>query len=100
MVDNATLAKILKEAMKSGKSVFGAKEAMADMKGSKALLCTKSVPKSMGEKLRAAAEKSEVPVVELAITSAELARMVGKPYKVSTIALKSVGEADMKQLMR
>ena len=100
MVDNAALSKILKEAMKGGKSALGAKESMGALKGSKAVLFTKSVPSTIGTRLRAEAERHGVPVIDIDMTSAELARMVGRPYKVSAIALKSVTEADVKQLSR
>ncbi|MBI3858964.1 MAG: ribosomal L7Ae/L30e/S12e/Gadd45 family protein [Thaumarchaeota archaeon] len=100
MVDSTALSKILKEGMRGGKSALGAKESLAAMKGSKALLLTRSVPKAIDARLRAEAEKNNVSVVELQMTSAELARLVGRPYKVSTLALKSVTEADVKQLQR
>ncbi|MBI3840762.1 MAG: ribosomal L7Ae/L30e/S12e/Gadd45 family protein [Thaumarchaeota archaeon] len=100
MVDNAHLSKVLKDAMKAGKSIVGAKESIAGMKGSKALLFTRSVPPALGEKLRAEAKKHDVPIVELPQTSAELARMVGRPYRVSAMALRSVSEADVKQLLK
>ena len=100
MVDNVLLAKVLKDAMKGGKSVVGAKETIAHMKGSKAILCTTSLPPAMGSKLREEAKKHGVPVIDLAQTSAELARMIGRPYKVSAMTLKSVSEGEIKQLMR
>ena len=100
MVDNAQLAKVLKDAMKGGKSAVGAKESIAAVKGSKAVLCTKSIPPGLGARLRAEAQKHGVPVVELPQTSAELARMVGRPYKVSAIAVRNVSDSDVKQLMR
>ncbi len=100
MVDNVLLAKVLKDAMKGGKSSLGTKETLAAMKGAKAVLCTRSVPEALGAKLRAAAKEQGVPVVELPHSSAELARMVGRPYSVSVMGLRSVSEADINQLMR
>jgi large subunit ribosomal protein L30e len=100
VVENAFLSKVLKEAMKGGKSAVGAKESIAGVKGSKAVLCTRSIPSSMGAKLREEAKKHGVPVVELPKSSVELARMVGRPYKVSAMALRNVSESDVKQLMR
>ena len=99
-MDPNNLSKFLKDSMKSGKYAIGAKECIAGMKGGKALLFTRSVPPALEMKLRAEAKKHSVPVVELPITSAELAKMVGKPYKVSTVTLRSVSEADLKQLLR
>ena len=100
MVDKAQLSKLLKEAMKGGKSAFGAKESIAAVKGSKAVLCTKSIPPRLGTRLREEAKKHNVPVVELTETSVELARMIGRPYKVSAMALRNVSDSDVKQLLR
>jgi ribosomal protein L30E len=99
-MDIPHLSKILKEAMKGGKYSLGAKESIAGMKGAKALLLTRSVPAGLGSRLRDAAGKHNVSIVELPLTSAELARMVGRPYNVSAMALRSVSEADIKQLQR
>jgi len=100
MVDSAQLSKVLKDAMKGGKSAVGAKESIAAVKGSKAVLCTRSIPAALGARLREEAKKHGVPVVELTQTSAELARMVGRPYRVSAIAVRNVSDADVKLLTR
>ena len=100
MVDNAHLSKVLKDAMKGGKSAVGAKETIAAMKGSKAVLCTRSLPSALGTKLREEAKKHGVPVVELPHSSAELARLVGRPYRVSAMTLRTASDADVKQLMK
>ncbi len=100
MVDHAQLTKVLKDAMKGGKSAVGAKESIAAVKGSKAVLCTRSIPPALGARLREEAKKQGVPVVELQQSSAELARMVGRPYRVSAIAVRNVSDADIKLLSR
>ena len=100
MVDSAQLSKVLKDAMKGGKSAVGAKESIAAVKGSKAVLCTRSIPAALGARLREEAKKHGVPVVELTQSSAELARMVGRPYRVSAIAVRNVSDADVKLLTR
>ena len=100
MVDSAQLAKVLKDAMKGGKSAVGAKESMAAVKGSKAVLCTRSIPAKLGAKLREEAKKHGVPVVELTQSSAELGKMVGRPYRVSAIAVRNVSDSDIKLLAR
>ncbi len=100
MVDNSLLSKVLKDAMKGGKSAIGAKESIAAVKGSKAVLCTKSIPAALGAKLREEAKKHNVPVIELTQTSAELARMVGRPYRVSAMAVRNVSDSDVKLLTR
>jgi large subunit ribosomal protein L30e len=100
MVDSALLSKVLKDAMKGGKSAIGAKESIAAMKGSKAILVTRSVPAALGARLRDEAKKHGVPVVELPHSSAELARLIGRPYRVSAVSLRSVSEADVNQLLK
>ena len=100
MVDSAQLSKVLKDAMKGGKSALGAKESIAAVKGSKAVLCTRSIPAALGAKLRDEAKKQGVPVIELTQSSAELAKMIGKPYKVSAIAVRNVSDSDIKLLTR
>ncbi|MDA4124578.1 MAG: ribosomal L7Ae/L30e/S12e/Gadd45 family protein [Thaumarchaeota archaeon] len=100
MLDNALLSKVLKDAMKGGKSALGAKATLASIKGTKAVLCTRSVPAALGERLRAEAKAQGVPVVELPISSADLARLVGRPYNVSAMGLRSVSEADINHLIR
>jgi large subunit ribosomal protein L30e len=100
MVENAQLSKLLKEAMKGGKSTLGAKESLAAVKGSKGILVTRSIPPALGIKLREEAKKHNVPVIELTQSSAELARLVGRPYKVSAMALRNVSETDLKQLVK
>jgi large subunit ribosomal protein L30e len=100
MVDNAQLSKVLKDAMKGGKSAVGAKESIAAVKGSKGVLVTKSIPPELGAKLREEAKKHNVPVIELTQSSVELARLVGRPYKVSAMALRNVSDTDLKQLVK
>ncbi|MDG7016423.1 MAG: ribosomal L7Ae/L30e/S12e/Gadd45 family protein [Nitrososphaerota archaeon] len=100
MADTAQLQKVLKDALKGGKSAVGAKESIAGVRGSKGVLITRSIPPALGSKLRDEANKHNVPVVELQQSSAELARLVGRPYKVSAMALRNVSDSDVRLLMR
>ncbi len=100
MPEASQLAKILKESMKGGKYVLGAKEVAAGMKGSRVIICTKSIPPRLEARVRDEARKQEVPVVDLKATSSELARMLGRPFRVSVIALRSLTETELKQLQR
>ncbi len=100
VVDSAHLSKVLKDAMKGGKTAVGAKESIASMKGSKALLMTRSVPDALRARLVEEANKQKVPIVQLPHSSAELARLIGRPYRVSALALRSVSEADVNQLLK
>jgi ribosomal protein L30E len=99
-MDPAQLTKFIRGAMKAGKYSIGAQESISGMKGAKAVLCTRSIPAPLAARLKEEAEKHNVAIVELNVSSAELARMVGKPFRVSVLALRSVAEADLKALLR
>ena len=100
MVDNVQLSKVLKDALKGGKTAIGSKESLEAMKGSKAILLTSSVPTALAARLREEAKNNGVPLLELPLTSAELARMIGRPYRVGALALRSVSEADVNRLLK
>ena len=98
MVDQQVLAKILKEAMKGGRYSLGAGEVIADMKGSKLILLTESLPVDTRAKLTEEAQKNNVKVLDLEKNSTELGRMIGRPFRVSAIALRSVSDSELRQL--
>ena len=100
LTDTTQLSKTLRGAMKSGKFTIGARESVSAMKGAKALICTKSIPAPLAAKLKEEATKHGVPVVDVPVSSAEFARMIGRPYKVSAMALRSISEADLKSILR
>ncbi len=100
MPEASQLAKILKDSMKGGKYVLGAKEVAAGMKGSRVIICTKSLRPRLEAKIRGEAQKQEIPVIDFKATSPELARMLGRPFRVSVIALRSLTETELKQLQR
>ena len=98
MVDQQVLAKILKEAMKGGRYSLGAGEVIADMKGSKLILLTESLPVDTRAKLTEEAQKNNVKVVDLEKNSTELGRMIGRPFRVSALALRQVSDSELRQL--
>jgi large subunit ribosomal protein L30e len=98
LADQQLLGRVLKEAMKAGKYTLGTKEALSEVKSAKVIIAAKSVRGSVGEALAREAEKNKVPIVNVEKTSAQLGRMLGRPFRVSTIAIRSISEADLKQL--
>ena len=98
MVDQQVLAKILKEAMKGGRYSLGAGEVIADMKGSKLILLTESLPVDTRAKLTEEAQKNNVKMVDLEMNSTELGRMIGRPFRVSALALRQVSDSELRQL--
>lgn len=98
MVDQQLLSKVIKEAMKSGRYSLGTRAVISEMKGSKLVICTKSLPGEIGQKLRAEAVKNGVNVIDIAKSSSELGRMVGRPFRISAMSLRSVSEQELRQL--
>ena len=98
MVDQQLLGRVLKEAMKSGKYTLGTKEVVSEVKSSKLVIAAASLPGKSGKMLREEAEKNKVPLLVLDRNSAQLGRLLGRPYKVSAVAIRSVSESDLRQL--
>jgi len=98
MVDQQTLGRVLKEAMKGGKYTLGTKEVLSEVKSSKVVIAASSAVGPSGDKLRLETEKNKVPLVVLDKNSAQLGKLLGRPYKVSAVALRQVTESDLRQL--
>jgi ribosomal protein L30E len=101
MGDQQVLARVLKEAMKTGKYTIGTKEVISELKSAKMVIAasTLSLVESEEGGLVKEAEKNKVPLVKIEKSSAQLGRMMGRPYRVSAIALRVVAEGDFRQLV-
>jgi ribosomal protein L30E len=99
--DQQVLARILKEAMKSGKYTIGTKEVISDLKSAKMVVAASTISSRDSEEggLVKEAEKSKVPIVKIDKSSAQLGKMIGRPFRVSAIALRVVAEGDYRQLV-
>ena len=99
--DQQVLARILKEAVKTGKYTIGTKEVISELKSSKLVIAASTISAlgSPAGGLLVEAEKNKVPVVQIDKSSSQLGRMIGKPYRVSAIALRVVAEGDFRQLV-
>lgn len=94
--DQQVIARVLKEAIKSGKYTIGTKEVISELKSAKMVVAASTVS---GGDLMTMAEKNKVPVVKIDRSSAQLGKMLGRPFRVSAIALRVVAEADFRQLV-
>ena len=99
--DQQVLARVLKEAIKSGKFTIGTKEVISELKSSKMVIAASTISSKDSDEggLVKAAERNKVPVVKIDKSSAQLGRMMGKPFRVSAIALRVVAEGDFRQLV-
>lgn len=83
----------LKVAAKTGKYVVGRREVSGSIKGSKLLVWSSSanVPQSILDQCR----ELTVPAFKFEGNPVELGRACGIPFRVSVIALKAAGDADL-----
>ena len=101
MGDQQVLARVLKEAMKTGKYTIGTKEVISELKSAKMVIAASTLSNADSEEggIVKEAEKNKVPVVKIDKSSAQLGRMIGRPFRVSVIALRVVAEGDYRQLV-
>ncbi len=99
--EQQVLARVLKEALKSGKYTIGTKEVISELKSAKMVVAASTLSAGSMEEggLVSEAAKNKVPIVSIDRSSAQLGRMLGKPYRVSAISLRVVAEGDFRQLV-
>jgi large subunit ribosomal protein L30e len=98
MSDERELEKQLKIAAKTGNYVVGRREVQSGIKGSKLLVWSASanLPQGILDECRGLS----VPAFRFSGNPVELGRACGIPFRVSVIALKSPGDADLSAFSR
>ncbi len=93
MLEGKEFSRQLKVAAKTGKFVVGRREVSGSVKGSKLLVWSSSanVPQSILDQCRTLS----VPALKFEGNPVELGRACGIPFRVSVIAVKSGGDADL-----
>ena len=93
MLEGKEFSRQLKVAAKTGKFVVGRREVSGSVKGSKLLVWSSSanLPQSILDQCRTLS----VPALKFEGNPVELGRACGIPFRVSVIALKSAGDADL-----
>lgn len=93
LAESRDLEKQLKLAAKTGKYVVGRREVLSGLKGSKLLVWSASanVPQQILDDCRA----QSVPTVKFEGNPVELGKACGIPFRVSVIAVKTPGDADL-----
>ncbi|MDG6907838.1 MAG: ribosomal L7Ae/L30e/S12e/Gadd45 family protein [Nitrososphaerota archaeon] len=94
MPEERELEKQLKVAAKTGKYIVGRREVQEGVKGSKLLVWSASA--NVPQKILDECKVLSVPAVRFDGNPVELGRACGIPFRVSVIALKSMGDADMR----
>lgn len=93
MSENLELEKQLKLVARTGSYVVGRREVSTSLKGSKLLVWSASanVPQTILDECKTLS----VPAIRFSGNPVELGRACGIPFRVSVIALKTVGDADL-----
>ncbi len=94
------LEKALKDSMKEKKSILGSKEVLGSLKNSKLVILSQSAPKKFADKIVEGAKKEKVSTLQFEGSSVALGRLCGLQFRVSTISLTSVSDANIKSIMK
>ncbi len=94
------LEKALKDSMKEKKSILGSKQVLESLKNSKLVILSQSAPKKFADKIIEGAKKEKVSTLQFEGSSVALGRLCGLQFRVSTISLTSVSDANIKSIMK
>ena len=94
------LEKALKDAKNEKKSILGSKQVLNSLKNSKLIVLSQSAPKKIAEKIIEGAKKEKISTVQFEGSSVALGRLCGLQFRVSTISLTAVSDANIKSIMK
>ena len=89
------LERQLKKAARTGKYIVGRREVLGGVKGSKLLVWSASA--NVPQQILDECKSLSVPAVKFDGNPVELGRACGIPFRVSVIAVKAAGDADLHQ---
>lgn len=94
MVD---LSRALMTAYKSGKVLFGADSTLKNAMTGKVrlIVAASNCPEKLGRDLEYYCKLSNIPFLVYSRPSIELGRVFGKPFTISALAIKDLGDSDI-----
>ena len=99
MIDDKTITKTLTGVAKTGKYVAGYKEVSKSVKGSKVVLASSTLVEAEIKKLQDACTAASVPFLKATQTSIGLGKALGKQFRVSALAVKNQGDANLAPIL-
>jgi large subunit ribosomal protein L30e len=93
------LGLILSKAVKTGKCVLGFREVQKSVRGSKIIIYSNNLSKDRVKLLIDACRVANVPTLAYDGSSFELGSLCGKKFRISALAVKSAGDADLTSLL-
>ena len=99
MIDEKTLTRTLTGVARTGTYVAGYKEVAKSVKDSKVIITSSTLDDSEVEALHKACDIASVPFLQLEQSSIGLGKALGKQFRVSALAIKSQGDANLKPIL-
>jgi len=96
----ADLKKALAIATKTGKVMFGVNSALTSAMTGKIrlIVAASNCPREVREDLKHSCKLSKIPFLVYPGTGLELGRVCGKPFAVSTLAIREPGDSDILEI--
>ena len=98
-MEKKTLEAYLIKVSKKGKVVYGIKEVLDELKGSKAVIASKTIDQKIYQKMQRDCKKLSIPLIEYSGSSIELGKAVGRNFRVSAFSIKSTGGYELKEIL-
>ncbi|MCX8175723.1 MAG: 50S ribosomal protein L30e [Candidatus Bathyarchaeota archaeon] len=100
-MSSADISRALQVAVKTGKVTFGYNESLEALRTGKAklIVVAKNLPVERSEKIFRYAEMLNIPVLKYDGSSIDLGVLCEKPYTVSTMAIREVGDSEILKII-
>ncbi|MCK4243254.1 50S ribosomal protein L30e [Candidatus Bathyarchaeota archaeon] len=94
--------KSLKTVFKTGKVIIGSKQALNLTKAGKAkmVILSSNCPENVKKNIQNYSQISKIPVYISTFHSKDLRRICGKPFNVSAITIRDIGDSDILKLVK
>ena len=94
------LEKALIDAIKEKKRTIGVKQIIASIKNCKLIVISQSVPTNKAKNVEENAQNENIPIIHFEGSSVSLGKLCGLQFRVSTISLTNITDADIKTLQK
>lgn len=92
------LKKALKDAIKEGQCVLGARKVLGSLESSKMVIISQSAQKHSQE-IEKNAKEAGIPTIKFQESSVSLGRLCGLQFRVSAISITSITDANIKSIL-
>ena len=94
------LEKALTDAIKVRKRILGTKQIISNIKDSKLVVISKSIPDLSAKKIEESAQNNDVPFVHFNDTSVMLGKLCGLQFSVSAISINSLSDTNVQAILK